>query len=298
MKRFVFALLGAISLSACAQAPQSGDQAQAPGAQAGTAKGPMMVGRASAGATAKAGTPEARAIEAVRRLGPNLVVDRVAKAPLPGFQEVVVQGTVAYVSDDGRYIFLPGPQGALYDTVEQTNVSEQSMANMRKELLQTVPARERIVFAPAKPKYTVAVFTDIECGYCRQFHNQIADYNRLGIAVEYLAFPRAGLGSEDHRKMISVWCSADRRKALTDAKADRAVPSKDCKNSVTQQYDVGQRAGLQGTPMVVAEDGTQLGGYLAPEQLRAALDKLAAGKQPQASAAVDPAAAPAPTPGG
>jgi thiol:disulfide interchange protein DsbC len=290
MKRIVFALLGAISLSACAQAPQPDAQAQAPGAQAASAKGPM-VSRASAGATAKAGTPEARAIEAVRRLNPQITVDRVAKAPLDGFQEVVVQGQVAYVSDDGRYLFLPGPQGALYDTVAQTNVSEQSMAKMRKELLKTVPTSERIVFAPANPKYTVSVFTDIECGYCRKFHSEIAEINKRGIAVEYLAFPRMGLGSEDHKKMISVWCAKDRRKALTDAKAELPVASKDCKNTVTMQYDVGQRAGLAGTPMIVAEDGTQLGGYLPPDQLRAALDKLAAGTQaPAASAAADPVA--------
>ena len=294
MKRIVFALLGAISLSACAQAPQPSGQARAPGAQAASAHGPV-VGRASAGVTAKAGTPEARAIEAVRRLSPKVTVDRVGKAPLAGFQEVVVQGQVAYVSDDGRYLFLPGPQGALYDTVAQTNVSELSMAQMRRDLLKTIPTSERIVFAPAHPKYTVSVFTDIECGYCRKFHSEIAQYNQQGIAVEYLAFPRAGLGSEDHKKMISVWCAADRRKALTNAKSDVAIPAKDCKNSVTMQYDVGQRAGLQGTPMIVSEDGTQLGGYLPPEQLRAALDKLAAGKQaPPASAAVDPAT----TPGG
>ena len=41
------------------------------------------------------------------------------------------------------------------------------------------------------------------------------------------------------------------------------------------QYDLGQRMGLEGTPMILAADGTQLGGYLPPAQLRAALDKLA-----------------------
>ena len=46
------------------------------------------------------------------------------------------------------------------------------------------------------------------------------------------------------------------------------------------QYDVGQRAGLTGTPMILAADGTQLGGYLPPAQLRAALDKLAAEAKP------------------
>jgi thiol:disulfide interchange protein DsbC len=291
MKRIAFALMGAISLSACAQAPQPGAEAQAPGAQAATAKGPAMVSRASTGATAKAGTPEARAIEAVRRLNPKIVVDRVAPAPIKGFQEVVVQGQVAYVTDDGQYLFLPGPQGALYDTVAQTNVSELSMAKMRKELIKSIPVSERIVFAPAKPKHTIAVFTDIECGYCRKFHSDIAEYNRQGIEVQYMAFPRMGLGSEDHKKMISVWCSTDRRKALTNAKADVAIPSKDCKNSVTMQYDIGQRAGLTGTPMIIAADGTQVGGYMPPAELRQALDKLAAGNQaPAASAAADPVA--------
>ena len=79
---------------------------------------------------------------------------------------------------------------------------------MRKDLLKTIPVSERIVFAPANPKYTVAIFTDVECGYCRKFHSEIAEYNRQGIAVQYMAFPRMGLGSEDHKKMISVWCSA------------------------------------------------------------------------------------------
>ncbi|QSX79691.1 DsbC family protein [Agrilutibacter solisilvae] len=292
MKRIVFALLGAISISACAQAPQPNAAAQAPGAQAASAKGPMVSAASATGAKATAGTPEARAIEAVRRLNPKIVVDRVGPSPMKGFQEVVVQGQMAYVSDDGRYLFLPGPQGALYDTVEQTNVSELSMARTRKELLKTVPVSERIVFAPANPKHTVAVFTDVECGYCKKFHSEIAEYNRQGIAVQYLAFPRMGLGSEDHKKMISVWCSSDRRKALTNAKAEVAIPSKDCKNSVTMQYDVGQRAGLTGTPMIIAEDGTTVGGYLPPAELRQALDKLATGKQaPAASTAADPVAA-------
>ncbi len=39
------------------------------------------------------------------------------------------------------------------------------------------------------------------------------------------------------------------------------------------EYDVGQRIGLTGTPMILAEDGTQMGGYLPPAALREALDK-------------------------
>ncbi|MFC5570476.1 DsbC family protein [Lysobacter yangpyeongensis] len=288
MKLMLFALLGAISLSACAQGPQSGaTAAKAPGAQAASAGQAAPAGLAP---RAAAGTPEARAIAAVHALNPRVTIEKVNAAPLPGFREVVVQGQVVYVSDDGRYLFLPGPQGALFDATTKQDLSEQTLARIRKDLLKAIPVSERIVFAPPNPKYTVSIFTDVECAYCRKFHSEIAEYNRQGIAVQYLAFPRMGLGSEDHKKMISVWCAPDRKKALTDAKNDRPLPARDCKNTVTMQYDIGQRAGLTGTPMIIAEDGTTVGGYLPPQRLREALDRLAHGGVAAPAGATDPVA--------
>lgn len=268
MKRILLATLGAISLSACAQAP-SGGQAQGAVASSAAAK-PIAVA-----AQAKAGTPDARAIEAVRVLNPKVTVERVSAAPMPGFREAIVAGQVVYVSDDGRYLFLPGSGGALFDVQAQKNLSEDAMNGVRRQLLQTIPRSERIVFAPANPKYTVTVFTDVECGYCRKLHSDIAEYNRQGIAIEYLAFPRMGIGSDDYKKMVAVWCAPDRRKALTDAKNDRGPANASCKTSINQQYDVGRRVGLTGTPMILTAEGVELGGYLPPAALRKALDKLA-----------------------
>jgi thiol:disulfide interchange protein DsbC len=275
MKRLVLAVLGAISLSACAQAP-GGNTDPVPATTA--AAKPLAVPKPIAG------TPDARAVEAVRSLNPQVEVERVAASPMPGFREAIVAGQVVYVSDDGRYLFLPGSGGALFDVAAKKNLSEDAMAGMRKQLIATIPASERIVFSPAKPKYTVTVFTDVECGYCRKLHSQIAEYNREGIAIEYLAFPRMGLGSDDYRKMVAVWCAPDRRKALTAAKSDHGPTKADCKTSVNQQYDVGQRVGLTGTPMIVTSEGVQVGGYLPPAALRETLDKLAAEHARTASA--------------
>ncbi len=277
MKRTLLAVLGAISLSACAQAPD-GEAAAANG------KTPMVANTVPAAPEPAAGTPEARAVAAVRTLSENLKPEHVGAAPLPGFREVIVSGQIVYVSDDGRYMFLPGQGGALYDTTTQTNLSEETFAHLRRDLLKTIPASERIVFAPKDPKYTVTVFTDVECGYCRKLHSEIAEYNRQGIAIEYLAFPRMGLGSEDYKKMVSIWCASDRKQALTAAKSDKAVPALDCKNTVNMQYSVGQRAGLTGTPMILTEDGVQVGGYVPPEALRQTLDKLAADRAGQPAA--------------
>jgi thiol:disulfide interchange protein DsbC len=267
-------LFGVASLSACAQAP--GDRDAAAGAAAAiSSPGEPEV---------EAGTPEARARDAIRQLNSQVRIDRIGPAPVPGFREVIVGGQVVYVTDDGRYLM----QGALIDVASKESMGEAAMAALRRELLATVPDEDKIVFAPAAPEHTVTVFTDVECGYCRRFHESIAEYNRRGIAVEYLAFPRMGPGSADFEKMISVWCAADRRRAMTDAKADRPVPDKDCKNPVAMHYSLGQRAGLTGTPMILGEDGRQLGGYVPPEQLRAALDERYGGGG--APAAPEPAA--------
>lgn len=270
MKSFLIGALCALSMSACAKSPAPAKTESA----ASTSTSPVKT-------VAPANTPEGRAIQAVHAFSAKAVVDHVAAAPIPGFREIIVSGQVAYASDDGKYLFVPGQGGSLFDVAAKRDLTESALSGIRRTLIDTIPAADRIVFAPPNPKYHVTVFTDVSCGFCRKMHSQIADYNREGIAVEYMAFPRAGIGSPDYNTMVSVWCAPDRKKALTDAKNDRPVPPRTCRNAVTAEYDVGQRAGLTGTPMVIAEDGTQLGGYLPPDRLRQALDALAAKAAPK-----------------
>jgi thiol:disulfide interchange protein DsbC len=279
MKRISLSLFGIVlSLSACAQSAAPATAAK-PGAQS---KPSPVIERAYA-----AGTPEARARDVIRKINPNVSVDRVSAAPIPGFRMAVVAGEVFYISDDGKYLM----QGKLFDVATRKDLGEPALEGVRRDLLKTIPLRDRIVFSPPNPKYTVTVFTDVECGYCRKFHSQIADYNKQGIAVQYVAFPRMGLGSPDFNKMVAVWCASDPKRALTEAKNDRPIEMKTCKNPVTMEYDVGRRAGLEGTPLVLTQDGAELGGYLPPDRLRAALDAHAAGKQAVKQGETEPVAA-------
>ncbi|MFD0724124.1 disulfide isomerase DsbC N-terminal domain-containing protein [Lysobacter brunescens] len=274
MKYPVFALLCALSLSACAQtAPAGADKAGA-----------------SAAATKPEGDVEKRIRAALASIAPKAELDRIAPAPIPGFMEVITEGQTVYVSNDGRYMI----DGYLFDIAKKENLSELGLSVVRRAELAKIPASDRIVFAPVGPaRHRVAIFTDIECGFCRKLHEDIAEYNKRGIAIEYLAFPRSGLRSPDGLAMQSVWCASDRRQALTDAKAGRPVPPMACKNPVADQYESGRRMGLTGTPMIINEDGLMLPGYLPPDKMLESLDKLAAqGKGAQATAGGAAAGAP------
>jgi thiol:disulfide interchange protein DsbC len=130
-----------------------------------------------------------------------------------------------------------------------------------------------IVFSPASPKHTITVFTDIDCTYCRRLHNEVKQLNDLGVKVRYMAFPRAGAGSEPFSKAVSVWCAEDRQQAITDAKAGQPVPTKNCANPVQAQYEVGQTIGVRGTPAIILENGRMLPGYVPAPELVQQLDE-------------------------
>lgn len=213
-------------------------------------------------------TTDAPIRAAVGKAVPGASIDSIKPSLIPGYREVAVSGRIVYVSADGKYLI----QGSLIDLASRNNLTDASEAVLRRSVLDSVGRDRRIVFAPAKPKYRITVFTDIDCAYCRKLHAQIADYNKAGIAVEYLFFPRAGLNSDSYNKAVSVWCANNRQQALTDSKLDKPIVKKTCANPVAMEYDLGRRVGVDGTPAVYAADGSQLGGYLSPQDMLAKLD--------------------------
>ena len=161
-------------------------------------------------------------IEIARRL--EVGVEAVRASALPGIYEVARGAEVLYVSGDGRYALV----GELYDTEHGTNLTAQRRTAARRAALLAVPDTDAIIFEPKHLRYTVTVFTDVDCAYCRRLHSEIAEYNRRGVRVRYLFYPRSGPGSESWKKAEAVWCAADRRQALTLAKAGGALPQRSC----------------------------------------------------------------------
>ena len=165
--------------------------------------------------------------------------------------------------------------GDVYQRLNQriVNLSDLRRNEDRRELLAGLDESEMVVFEPATDnrKAEITVFTDIDCGFCRKLHQEVPELNRLGIAVRYLAYPRAGVGSESFDKIVSAWCSKDQKRALTRAKAGETIPSLTCDNPVARHFELGGRMGVTGTPAIVLESGRLVPGYLPAERLAAEL---------------------------
>jgi len=206
----------------------------------------------------------------IRDLAPTAQSIAVSETAIPGILQVQVNGDIVYATEDGKYLF----QGRVIDLETRDDLTEMAKATLRKELLDQVDSSKQITFAPADPVYDLTVFTDIDCGYCRKLHSQIAEYNQEGIAIHYMSFPRAGIGSPSYDKAVSVWCAADQQSALTSAKAGEDPVPEQCDNPITEQYELGKALGVTGTPALLTSSGQLIPGYVPPDQLRQRLDSM------------------------
>jgi len=205
---------------------------------------------------------------------PGVEIDDVRPSPIKGLYEVRIGGESVYATADGRYVI----SGDLYDIDAKVNLTEEGRSAERKTALAKIDEREAIVFSPASVKHTITVFTDVDCGYCRKLHSEIDKITDLGVRVRYLAYPRAGPGTDDWRKMEAVWCADDRKTAITKAKRGEEVKSKNCgTTAVAKQFELGERLGVRGTPAIFTMSGEYIGGYLPPKEMLKRLEELEGG---------------------
>ncbi|HTB66819.1 MAG TPA: DsbC family protein [Steroidobacteraceae bacterium] len=184
--------------------------------------------------------------------------------PIPGIYELLRGADAAYVSPDGKYAII----GDLYETGTNNDLTENRRRDQRLKMLAGIPEAQMVIFGPQSAKHTITVFTDMDCAYCRKLHSQINDYNKLGIKVRYIAYPRSGPNTSSWSKAEQVWCSADPKTALTEAKLGKTLPGKICANNpVAREYELGQQFNLQGTPTLILGNGAMVSGYLAPADL-------------------------------
>jgi thiol:disulfide interchange protein DsbC len=202
---------------------------------------------------------------------PGAKPEELRATPIRDIYELTRGSEIAYVTTDGKYAI----SGDMFDVTSNNDLTEAHRRDMRVKAIDAVPETQMLIFGPKDPKYTVTVFTDVDCAYCRQLHSQIAEYNRLGVRVRYLFYPRSGPNTESWTKAEEVWCSDNRNEALTRAKQGQALKAKPCANNpVARHYALGRDFGLQGTPAIVMADGTMLPGYLAPNMLVQELKKV------------------------
>jgi thiol:disulfide interchange protein DsbC len=213
----------------------------------------------------------------LKQLPAGSKIEDLRPSPIAGIYEFVQGADVSYITADGKFFI----DGNVYDMKSRENLTEEMRAHARVALVGAVPESEMLIFSPPNPKYTITVFTDVDCAYCRKLHSDMAELNRLGIRVRYMFYPRSGPGTESWHKAEVVWCSPNRNDALTRAKAGAVLDlSKTCgATPVKREYDLGQSIGVRGTPAILTDSGEYIPGYMPPRELLEQIKQLQVAKR-------------------
>lgn len=189
----------------------------------------------------------------------------IQTSPIKGLKTVVSDQGIFYASEDGEYLL----QGKIY------KLTDKGISNVtNKVLLDKLNAlkNEMIVYPAKNEKHVITVFMDITCHYCHLLHQQVKEYNDLGITVRYLAFPRAGMESQTAGQMEAIFTAKDPTFALNEAEKGNLPKELKTPNVVRKHYLLGAQFGVNGTPTIITSEGEVIGGYLKPADLLAALE--------------------------
>lgn len=218
-----------------------------------------------------------RVVEALAITNPSLNVEGITDSPVEGVKEIKLSnGDFLYGSPGSDHLF----SGRLLSFTgdELVDLTEERKREDRAEMLQDLAPGTTITFAAnGDEKHEIFVFTDVTCPYCKKFQDHMAEMNDRGITVHYLALPRSGIDTSVANTMARIWCAEDPQAAIDEAFSGKPFSQRvmPCQPPVAEQYTMAQSLGVSGTPSVFSEDGRNLGGYMTPDEVIAAIASTA-----------------------
>lgn len=209
--------------------------------------------------------------EHLKKADERIPVKSVKPTAMSSVYEVALEtGEVLYAHESGEYFIV----GHLFRADSQqgmVNITEETQNQIRLESLAAIPEDQKITYpAKGERKATLHFFTDVDCPFCRQLHEEIPALNDMGIEVSYLAFPRGGPNTATFKTMVTIWCgeTAEERVTLMDrVKSGAKVAEKSCNSPILEQFLIGQQMGVKGTPAMVSEDGSIIPGYMTAARI-------------------------------
>jgi thiol:disulfide interchange protein DsbC len=219
---------------------------------------------------------EAEIRQVMKAKFPNVRIDGVQPAPLPGLFEVRFQTEdgpqIVYTDAMANYFVV---SGNIVDTKTGRNLTEERLQKLSSIEFSALPLDLALKVQRGNGKRVLAMFTDPYCPYCRRLEQSLLQIDDITVYV--FMYPVIRPDFADHSR--AVWCAPDRVKAWLELAATDTpkVPqgSGNCANPVDKVLDLGRSLRVRGTPTLFFANGERAGGGMPVGQLRAKLDEIA-----------------------
>jgi thiol:disulfide interchange protein DsbC len=185
----------------------------------------------------------------------------IREAPLEGFWEVVTEigqeRRILYIHKNLRFVI----HGQILDRQVKRNITLDRLKEFRKVNISTLPLENAIPMGQGKRK--LYVFTDPQCHFCFQLHEELKRINDL--QTFFFLYP---LTPASYEKAKAIWCSQSKLKALEEAYEGKELKSLSCDTSpIDKNIQLGKRLLIESTPTLLFQNGKMVEGYMGLDTL-------------------------------
>lgn len=205
---------------------------------------------------------------------PELQVQGIKKAPMPGWYEVFSGNKVFYVDEQADYVFA----GSLIDVKTKRDLTEERIRDLMRVKFDVLPFEDAIKIVKGDGSRKVAVFEDPDCPFCKRVEATLAGMNNYTLYI--FLYPIEQLHPDAVNKSKKVWCAKDRNKAWLDLMLKNQVPQNkgDCANPIERNINLAAALRISGTPALIFEDGRLFPGAIPKEQIEKLLTEASTPK--------------------
>ena len=245
-----------------------------------------MLGACSSGAASEEAAGPRTALDPRAAVEARFVETEVDDVSCDGFGplcQVVAGQTVFYVDEGARHAFV----GRVYDLDAKRDLTGETLAALAPSTntpkasasianWDTLPF-EHAILRNEGGKLQVAVFSDVNCGYCRRLSDALHDAPDIEVREFLVGMSNSASVSN------AIACADDPEAALEAYYVTRQSPQTTCgRDVVTPAIEAARAIGMAGTPTFVRPDGATTAGFQSISQLRAWLEAgLASERSPQ-----------------
>lgn len=194
---------------------------------------------------------------------PGAKVQSVVKTPYAGLYEVFMEGQLFYTDANARYLVV----GKVIDAKTRVNLTEQRSEDLLRVSFASLPFDDALKVVRGNGSRKLAVFSDPDCPFCRQYEEDLARLDNVTIYT--FIFPIEGLHPGAVEKSRKIWCAPNRVEAWDQWMRKGVLPQNagNCDNPIARIVQLGGRLGINGTPTTIFADGRRVAGRIPAPQL-------------------------------
>lgn len=213
--------------------------------------------------SAQVGKPVSAAVKSVLLKNTRALKNMSAKTPffytaVPGvIWGATLEGVPFLLSDDAQYI--TDGEISVIENGQFIGLDESFERRKNQSVFATLDESQLIIYPATSPERAVIyVADDVNCPYCRRFHQQISMLNAKGVTVKTIGYP---IYEQSPEQMRGIWCQdsqSSRRQAFDKAmlKGEMTSAPASCNaDHVTPNREKAAGLAVIATPAIYREDG-------------------------------------------